>query len=306
MDAILREAIRRAAEAAAGARALVVAAGAGMGVDSGLPDFRGDVGFWRAYPPYAKLGLRFQDLASPRWFRRDPTLAWGFYGHRLELYRATRPHAGFDVLRRLGDALPHGAFVFTSNVDGQFQRAGFPDDRIVECHGSIHYAQCTATCGIGIFPADEFRVDVDPDSFRARPPLPACPKCGALARPNVLMFGDWDWDHARTGAQDARFDAWLASLGPDAKGRLLVIECGAGRAIPTVRDTSERLARASGGLLVRINVREPDVPEGHVALPIPALAALRALEPALSPSRVQPHSVEGEHHGTRRARRGGE
>ena len=35
--------------------ALLVAAGAGMGVDSGLPDFRGDEGFWRAYPPFAAL-----------------------------------------------------------------------------------------------------------------------------------------------------------------------------------------------------------------------------------------------------------
>jgi hypothetical protein len=27
------------------------------GVDSGLPDFRGKEGFWKAYPPMAKLGL---------------------------------------------------------------------------------------------------------------------------------------------------------------------------------------------------------------------------------------------------------
>src|SRR5262245_28856516 len=107
----------RAAEVIRDAAALVVAAGAGMGVDSGLPDFRGDHGFWQAYPPYQHLGLRFVDLANPRWFRTDPTLAWGFYGHRLNLYRATRPHEGFGVLRRWANRLPHGGFVFTSNVD---------------------------------------------------------------------------------------------------------------------------------------------------------------------------------------------
>jgi len=64
-------------------------AGAGMGVDSGLPDFRGDEGFWKAYPPMAKLGIRFSSMANPRWFESDPELAWGFYGHRLNLYRAT-------------------------------------------------------------------------------------------------------------------------------------------------------------------------------------------------------------------------
>ncbi|HQP37085.1 MAG TPA: Sir2 family NAD-dependent protein deacetylase, partial [Polyangiaceae bacterium] len=71
-----------AAEAIHQADALLITAGAGMGVDSGLPDFRGNQGFWRAYPAYADLGLSFVSLASPGWFQRDPRLAWGFYGHR--------------------------------------------------------------------------------------------------------------------------------------------------------------------------------------------------------------------------------
>src|SRR5215510_13817535 len=103
-----------AAEAIASADALLIGAGAGMGVDSGLPDFRGDRGFWRAYPPFERLGLRFADLANPRWFTRDPELAWGFYGHRLALYRATRPHDGFAALLRLGQCTAGGVSVFTS------------------------------------------------------------------------------------------------------------------------------------------------------------------------------------------------
>src|SRR3954447_13188614 len=92
--------IRRAANAVASADALLIMAGAGMGVDSGLPDFRGTEGFWRAYPAFAKLALRFDQLANPSWFARDPYLAWGFYGHRLMLYRATTPHGGFGILKR--------------------------------------------------------------------------------------------------------------------------------------------------------------------------------------------------------------
>ena len=75
----------RAAEAIQEAKHLYITAGAGMGVDSGLPDFRGDEGFWRAYP--ALRGYPFQQMANPRWFVEDPTRAWGFYGHRLNLYR---------------------------------------------------------------------------------------------------------------------------------------------------------------------------------------------------------------------------
>src|SRR5512143_1476726 len=105
----MQDLYRQAAEAIAQAEALLIGAGAGMGVDSGLPDFRGPEGFWRAYPPYRKLGLAFEDLANPRWFDDDPALAWGFYGHRLNLYRKTAPHAGFAVLKRLAARAPQGA-----------------------------------------------------------------------------------------------------------------------------------------------------------------------------------------------------
>ena len=270
--------VERAAEAIAKAKALLITAGAGMGVDSGLPDFRGDEGFWNAYPPFRKLGLSFMDLANPAWFVDDPELAWGFYGHRLELYRRTLPHRGFEVLRRLAEHKGR-AFVFTSNVDGQFQRAGFPEDAIVECHGSIHHLQCLASCGIGIFPADKATVAVDPTTVRARPPLPTCLDCGALARPNILMFGDWGWNPARSGEQEQRFELFLKSA---PKGTC-VIECGAGKAIPTVRLTSERAAAQLEGTLVRINVRRPETPPGHLGLAMGALAALVRIETLLAP-----------------------
>ncbi len=275
----LQRALETAAQAVAGATALLVTAGAGMGVDSGLPDFRGNEGFWKAYPPMAKLGISFVEMANPAWFRRDPELAWGFYGHRLDLYRTTRPHRGFDLLLRWGAELPHGLFVFTSNVDGQFQRAGFPEERIVECHGSIHHLQCAEGCNPAIWSAQGVEVTVDEATFRARPPLPACPSCGGLARPNVLMFGDWQWIPRRTAEQEGRFEAWLLeAAGPG----LVVVELGAGTAVPTVRMTSERVARSSGGTLVRINPREPHGPPGTVSLAAGAMEALAAMDERLA------------------------
>ena len=101
--------IDRAAEAVGKAEALLIGAGAGMGVNSGLPDFRGPQGFWRPYPPYERLGLSFTDLANPDWFASDPPFAWGFYGHRMGLYHRARPHEGFATLRRWGGMMPGGA-----------------------------------------------------------------------------------------------------------------------------------------------------------------------------------------------------
>ncbi len=104
MNANTEQELDAAAGAIRAAEALLITAGAGIGVDSGLPDFRGNEGFWNAYPPLQHLGIGFMDMANPVWFKRDPELAWGFYGHRLELYRSTVPHDGFRILREWGTA----------------------------------------------------------------------------------------------------------------------------------------------------------------------------------------------------------
>jgi NAD-dependent SIR2 family protein deacetylase len=273
-----REALDRAARVIDQADALLVAAGAGMGVDSGLPDFRGNQGFWNAYPPFERLGLSFVDMANPGWFERDPELAWGFYGHRLDLYRTTRPHEGFDILRRWGEARPGGQFVFTSNVDGQFQSAGYADVGMLECHGSIHHFQCATPCSDEIWEDDAVAVTVDPETFRAAPPLPSCPSCGGVARPNVLMFGDWGWLPARTAAQQQAFEAWLRDL---SSSHLAIVEIGAGTAVPTVRMTSESLVARHGATLVRINPREAHVPHGQIAVAGPALENLQTIDQRL-------------------------
>ena len=186
--------LERAARAIRSSEAILIGAGAGMGVDSGLPDFRGGQGFWKAYPPYAELGLDFVSLANPRWFASDPELAWGFYGHRLMLYRETEPHQGFTILHRWMSRMPHGGFVYTSNVDGHFQKAGFSPEQVYEVHGTIGAMQCLRECGVGIFSADPYSLEVDHRDDARSSPLPQCPKCGDLARPNILMFGDWGWD----------------------------------------------------------------------------------------------------------------
>lgn len=253
-----------------------------MGVDSGLPDFRGTQGFWKAYPPFAKLGLDFAAVANPHWFSADPALAWGFYGHRLNLYRATQPHDGFQVLLSWTKRMRLGAFVYTSNVDGHFQRAGFDADRITEVHGSILWMQCLKGCGVGIFPTPPQEVLLDEATFRAQEPLPSCPSCGALARPNILMFGDGEWDEKRSWEQEVRLREWLQEV---AGARVVVIECGAGAAIPTVRRLCESVAKGLRGTLIRINPRDAWVPEGQIALDMGARDALHAIDQRLQAKR---------------------
>jgi NAD-dependent SIR2 family protein deacetylase len=272
----LSAAFDRAASFLGQAEGLFVSAGAGMGVDSGLPDFRGTQGFWRAYPALGRAGMAFEDIASPDNFYRDPRLAWGFYGHRLALYRATEPHAGFAILRRFLDRLPEGGFVFTSNVDGQFQKAGFDPARICEVHGSIHHLQCCGPCKAGdaaIWPATSLQPEIDSENCRWLGDVPHCPTCGGVARPNILMFGDGAWLGQRSRAQHLRLESWRRRI-----DRLLVIELGAGLAVPTVRWFGESL----GVPLIRINPRESEVQSSQsVSLPLGAVAALAAIEARL-------------------------
>lgn len=267
--------LREAAEIIAAANALVIGAGSGMGVDSGLPDFRGPEGFWKAYPPFR--GRDFSEISTPHWFQTDPELAWGFFGHRLNLYRAAVPHAGFAILQRWAQRMSLGHFVFTSNVDGQFQKAGFVEEQVVERHGSIHFLQCSRPCRSALWSARDLRVEVEEATIRASLPLPLCPTCEAISRPNILMFGDGDWIHDRFAEQAARYRKWLSQL----RGcRLAVVEFGAGLSVPTVRNECERI----GGRLIRINPREPETPSGGISIPLGALAALTAIDALMNKS----------------------
>jgi NAD-dependent SIR2 family protein deacetylase len=269
----LDDSCRAAADLISQADGLLVTAGAGIGIDSGLPDFRGDQGFWNAYPALGDLRMRFSEVANPRAFVSMPEIAWGFYGHRLNLYRDTVPHPGFALLRELANAMPNGAFVFTSNVDGQFQKAGFAPERVVECHGSIHHLQCFHRCGQAIWPGEAFEPVVDAPRCLLLSKLPTCPTCGGLARPNILMFGDWEWDETRAGQQQLRLEAWLARL-----QRPVVLEIGAGTAIPTVRHFGEEL----GCPLVRINPADWGVGlHRNIAIPLGALDGMKRIVRAL-------------------------
>lgn len=272
----LTSALTRAADALRSADALLIGAGAGMGVDSGLPDFRGDEGFWKAYPPFQ--GRKFSQMSNPVWFRSDPAQAWGFFGHRLHLYRSKQPHAGFDVLRRWAEAMPHGYFVFTSNVDGHFHRAGFAEDRIIECHGSIHYLQCSRVCSSDIWPGHDVTVEIEMDTVRATSAPPSCPRCGGVARPNILMFNDVDCVADRVSQQSRRYHAWLRSV---AGRNVVAIEFGAGTAIPTVRIECV----VHGSTVVRVNPRDADVPPDGISLPLGALEAIVRLDDLLANDR---------------------
>jgi len=267
----LQEKLARAALAVQNAEAILIGAGAGMGVDSGMPDFRSKNGFWGNYPLLNGQRIDVLSMCNPEWFRKDPQFAWGFYGHRLNMYRRTPPHAGFEILKKWSIQCSRGSFVYTSNIDGHFQASGFAPSKVFEVHGSLHWMQCMAQCGIGIFSADKTTIDVDETNLHAHGALPSCRACGAMARPNIVLYGDDGFDSTRSDAHLYDLKRWISGL---SGRRVVVIECGAGMTIPTIRDFCEDTALNLKATLIRINTSEPWVPSGAISLEMGAREAL--------------------------------
>ena len=272
----MKEEIQHAMEVIQAADALLIGAGAGMGVDSGLPDFRGPKGFWQAYPPLKKLGIAFEKMANPRWFRENPALAWGFYGHRLQLYRKTTPHNGYKIILKWIEELRLDYFIFTSNVDTHFQKVGFDENKIYECHGSIMQFQCSHNCGQEVWmPSPDFQLLIEEHSLEAKDPLPLCPTCKAIARPNILMFSDWDWDSKHSSIQQRKYRDWLDQ---NRHKNLLVLEIGAGENIPTVRLECESVYSLQKAPFIRINPIEYKIPRGGISIQLGGMQALEEME----------------------------
>jgi NAD-dependent SIR2 family protein deacetylase len=187
------------------------------------------------------------------------------------VFRFSTRHQGRGIILQ-ADCIVIAAF--TTNVDGHFQKAGFEDRQLEECHGSLHHLRCLRPRSNDIWGADAVVPLIDTELCRWQGELPRCPKCGAVARPNILMFGDFEWIEARSDAQRVRRNRWLANV-----ERPAIIEMGAGVDIPSVRHFGHALVRGKGARLIRLNPRESAVPSSmDVGWAIGALEGLLRIQ----------------------------
>lgn len=151
---------------------LVVLTGAGVSAASGLPTYRGAQGLWNDPERVA--------YAMAETFQNDPLGTWNVFGEIRERVADVAPndaHAALaEIERRLGDR----AFALvTQNVDGLHQAAGSTD--VLELHGNVFRTRCSRDrCASTPF--------VDERTVFGR--LPICDVCGAIQRPDVVLFGE--------------------------------------------------------------------------------------------------------------------
>lgn len=277
----VREATLRTAQHVHDADVLLVAAGAGMGVDAGLPDYYG--GIHLAHPRISEMGLNIYDLSSHTLFEHNPTLAWGHWITRQREYMNTTPHTGYHILRDWSNNSQRSVRVVTTNLDRHFLRAGFASDNIFEMHGSMYDAQCMHDCGVDPWSLDISNMSpVDSNTMRLLGPSPLCIQCGGPARVCTSLATDGHWNSSQVDAARIRHESFFREL--TAEQILTVLEIGCGTVMPKVRIESTRIAeehRTRGGRAthIRINLHQADINQhpDNISLPLGALEALRAI-----------------------------
>ncbi len=208
------------------ARHVCVVTGAGISAESGVPTFRdAQEGLWAKYNP--------EDLATPEAFIRDPELVWRWYHWRRDLVASVEPNAGHLALARLAGLVPRLTLI-TQNVDGLHQRAGSVD--VIEFHGNLFDTRCFNEGTL---------IDIGDDVE-----IPACPSCGAPARPGVVWFGE-------AIPEDALNDSFAAASDCD-----LFFSIGTSAVIYPAAGLAE-IASEAGAKTVEINP-EPTAQAGRI------------------------------------------
>jgi len=158
-----------------GVRSVAVLTGAGVSTDSGIPDFRGPSGVWTRDPAAEKMSTYQVYVTDPAvrrrsWQARLAHPAWTAEPNPAHLALAKLAASGVDTL------------VITQNIDGLHQRAGLPDERVLELHGTMYFVVCIS-CGARSAMADTLA------RVRAGKADPACAECGDILKSATVLFG---------------------------------------------------------------------------------------------------------------------
>ena len=253
--------IQKAAELIKNADAIAIFAGAGMCVDSGLEQYRGNDGIWTKSLNIDNQEINYIELMNHHAFESKADKAWAFIGSLIDKYNKTTPHIGFSKLLDLVNNKTH--FIITSNCDEHFQKAGFDETKLFECHGSMYYMQCTECNTKEIWKTPEIKSELL---------IPKCPNCGSNCRPNIFLFNDWSWISTRSIHQQLRYNKWQKDVKAKYEN-IVAIEIGAGETIRTIRNASENFCRTDFPL-IRINPNDFDKNDSSLTIPLGAYNAI--------------------------------
>lgn len=162
---------------------IVFFGGAGVSTESGIPDFRSVDGLYNQkydYPP--------EEILSHHFFVNNCREFYRYYKDKM-LELDVKPNTAHKVLAKLEEMGKLKAVV-TQNIDGLHQAAG--SKIVYELHGSVHRNYCTKCHKF--FDAHYIKNSND---------IPLCDKCGAVVKPDVVLYEEGLEDNTVMGAVNA-------------------------------------------------------------------------------------------------------
>ena len=149
---------------------IVVLTGAGASTESGIPDFRSNVG----PPKKKKYDYPVEVLLSHTFFINNTEIFYDYYMNNM-VYRDAKPNDCHKALAEM-EKYCNVLAVITQNIDGLHQDAG--SSNVIELHGSTRRNYCMK-CG------REFSLD---ELLEMNKPVPKCVSCGGVIKPDVVLY----------------------------------------------------------------------------------------------------------------------
>ncbi len=240
--------IRTAAELIRSSRKTIAFTGAGISVESGIPDFRGPDGVW------SKIDTKYLDI---HYFKRHRETCWKviheMFFNPLQKARPNAAHEGLAWMEEKGFL----AGVITQNIDNLHHKAG--SRYVVEFHGNTRRLVCTH-CG-----------NQEPADFNRLGLPPVCPQCGSILKPDFVFFGE-----------GIPFAAWRGTEELLKDLEVMIVIGTTGVVFPAGQ--IPRQAKQNGVKLIEINL-EPSAYTGgltDIFIQSPATRAVKALKEALT------------------------
>jgi NAD-dependent deacetylase len=229
----------------------VVLTGAGISVESGIPDFRSRGGLWERFDP--------MEYATIEAFQAEPEKVWLMLAELGRTLAGAEPNKAHYALAELESEGIVQAII-TQNIDNLHQLAG--SHRVIEFHGNGRRLVCLH-CPRTL---EELPLsDEEP---------PRCPTCGAIAKPDVVLFGE-------VIPEQAIEEAFLLS----SQCRVMLVVGTSATVVPAA--TLPWAAKNAGAALIEINPERTELTgQADLVLRGPAATVLPALVRAVVSERA--------------------
>jgi len=242
-------AIEYAAELFREARRAVVLTGAGISTPSGIPDFRSEgTGLWSRDEP--------MEVASLNTFLTAPERFFNWFRPLASQIINAQPNAAHIALADMEEA-GRLQTIITQNIDNLHQKAGAK--HVIEMHGTLSTLSCTQCYN---------QVDSEPYllPFVEEGKIPYCSKCGAVLKPDVILFGE-----------QLPQNAWLEAQREARRCNLMLVAGSSLEVLPVAGLPMQSLDRGSHLIIINntptyLNIRADVVLTDNVATILPAIA----------------------------------